>query len=138
MKTVDFTHLIEYFPWGAFYDDLGFAMPYPEVMMTSDKAYALQTQVSGLLMMQSWGEGNEASYSLEPVEATHEAYTLNIDLRLESIDEAWELIGVPSDKLHEYMRASILRYVSKKELEGKTFRSVPLPERKYMLVREGE
>ncbi|MDY5858199.1 MAG: hypothetical protein SPK09_03095 [Porphyromonas sp.] len=135
MTTIDLNDLSEYFPWGQVYEDLGYAMPYPEVMMTSDRAYALQAQVTGLLMMQSWGAGNSAAYTLERAEATYLAYTLTIDLQLPSIDEAWALIGIPEERLRDYMRLSLVRYVSDKVLpEGSTFRLVPLSEERYMFV----
>lgn len=136
MTTIDLTELTNYFPWGEMYDDLGFAMPYPEVMMTSDRAYALQTQVSGLLMMQSWASGNMAAYTLEEAEATHEAYILTMKLELPSIDEAWEVIGIKKERLWSYMRSAFARYISATALPDKVFRLVPLGEDRYMYIVE--
>lgn len=136
MTTIDLNDLSNYFPWGDMYEDLGFAMPYPEVMMTSDRAYALQTQVSGLLMMQSWAAGNRAAYELEQAEATHEAYTLTLDLDLPTIDEAWEVIGISEERLHTYMRIAFVRYVSATALPSKPFRVVSLSDERYMYVAE--
>lgn len=138
MTNIDLTHLSEYFPWSEVYDDLGYAMPYPEVLMTSDRAYAFQTQVAGLLMMQSWGDGNRATYAVEQAEASHEAYMVELVLELPTIDEAWELIGVPTEKLMSYMKTAMLRYVSSKALPQKSFRIVPLDEGKYMFVSATE
>lgn len=136
MQQVDLTHLIDYFPWSEVYQSLGYAMPYPEVLMTSDRAYAFQTQVAGLLMMQSWGSGNSAAYTLARAEATHEAYTLDLHLNLETIDEAWEVIGISAEALRAYMSASLLGYVLAKPLGGRPFKVVPLAEGRYMLVAE--
>lgn len=136
MKPIDLSKLSDHFPWGRLYEDLGYAMPYPEVTMTSDRAYALQTQIFGLLMMQSWGVGNEAKYKMEKVEATHEAYTLDYELRLETIDEAWEYIGIAKPTLIEYMKQSLVDYVLSVELDKRSFRSVSLAEGRYMLVAE--
>lgn len=116
------------------YEALGYAMPYPEVIMTSDRAYALQTQVFGLLMMQSWASGNRAAYAMERAEATHEAYIIDIELALPTIDEAWEVVGITGDMLLAYMQAALLRYISDKALPEGEFRAVPLSEGRYMFV----
>ncbi len=129
--------LIPDFPWAVMYDELGFHMPYPEVMMTSDRAYALSTQINGLLMMQSWELDNVASYHLARVEeATHEAYRLSLSLSLGTIDEAWEYIGIPTDQLLRYMRLSLLGHVLRTQLSGKSYRTVELPDDVYMLIAE--
>lgn len=137
MKTIDLNKLSEHFPWATLYEDLGYAMPYPEVIMTSDRAYALQTQVFGLLMMQSWGSGNEARYLLERADASVEAYTLSCELRLETIDEAWEYIGIAESTLLEYMHKALVAYAISQELSGRSMRIVELGQGRYMLVMEG-
>lgn len=136
MKTIDLNELTPYFPWGDMYADLGFAMPYPEVMMTSDRAYALQTQVSGLLMMQSWAAGNMAAYELRMEESTHEAYTLEMQLELPSIDDAWEVIGITEERLVAYMRRAFVHYVQATALSSRPFRFVKLTDERYLCVSE--
>lgn len=136
MVQVDLNDLTEYFPWGNLYSDLGYAMPYPEVIMTSDRAYALQTQVSGLLMMQSWGAGNAASYQLEQANASHEAYTAELSILLPSLDEAWSVIGIQEDQLRLYMLQALASYIFARVLPKRAFRSVSLSPNRYMYVAE--
>ena len=60
-----FDTLIPFFPWGRFFHDQGYIMPYPEVTMASEDAYARYTQISGLLMTESWEAGNHLDYVIE-------------------------------------------------------------------------
>lgn len=137
MKAIDLNHLSEYFPWSAMYEALGYAMPYPEVIMTSDRAYALQTQVFGLLMMQSWASGNRAAYHIERAEATHEAYTLDYELELPTIDEAWQVVGITTEMLLAYMHTALIAYIQAKVLpEGTPYRAVSLSPGRCMFVAE--
>lgn len=137
LQDVALDRLIPFFPWAQMYEDLGYQMPYPEVMMTSDRAYALSTQVSGLLMMQSWEIDNKAAYSLVPVaEATHEAYRLTTAVSLGTIDEAWEVIGMHYERLLGYMHLSLLGWVMHEQLKDRPMRSVPLDLGSWMLVAE--
>ena len=130
MKIVDFSQLTESFPWSELYDNLGYAMPYPEVIMTSDRAYALYTQIAGLLMMEGWELGNIASYELERIDSSHEAYMLTTKVELASINEAWSVIGIVEQTLH----TALVNYVGKNELTGKNYTSTSLGEDRYMLV----
>lgn len=136
MTAIDLTRLTEYFPWGEMYADLGFAMPYPEVLMMNDKAYALHAQVTGLLMMQSWGAGNAAGYSTTRAESPREAYTVELMLDLPTLDEAWPVIGIPYETLLRYMTTALLDYVRAVALPQHSFRTVQLAEGRYMFVAE--
>lgn len=134
---VELELLSPFYPWAQMFDDMGYQMPFPEVMMTSDRAYALSTQITGLLMTQSWEIDNVASYYLEPVEeATHEAYRLYTAISIGSLDEAWEVIGISSDSLHRYMHLALLGWVVKHQLSGRSFREVALAEGEWMLVAQ--
>lgn len=134
---VELEQLSPFYPWAQMFDDMGYQMPFPEVMMTSDRAYALSTQITGLLMTQSWEIDNLASYYLEPViESTHEAYRLYTDISIGTLDEAWEVIGVPSDRLYKYMHLSLVGWVIKHQFSGRSFREVALGEGEWMLVAE--
>lgn len=136
MKIVDFSQLTESFPWSELYDNLGYAMPYPEVIMTSDRAYALYTQIAGLLMMEGWELGNTASYELERIDSSHEAYMLTTKVELASVNEAWGVIGIAEQTLHAYIHMALVNYVGKNELTGKNYTSTSLGEGRYMLVVE--
>ena len=136
MKIVDFSQLTESFPWSELCDNLGYAMPYPEVIMTSDRAYALYTQIAGLLMMEGWELGNTASYELERIDSSHEAYMLTTKVELASINEAWSVIGIAEQTLHVYIHTALVDYVGKNELTGKNYTSTSLGEGRYMLVVE--
>lgn len=134
---IDLTELIPYYPWAEMFVDLGYHMPYPEVLMTSDRAYALSTQINGLLMMQSWEVGNDATYSLERIEASiHEAYHLTAEVRLETLDEAWAHIGIAEDRLLHYLRSSLISWVMATQLAGRPMRSLQLPSGVWMLIAE--
>lgn len=134
-NSVALDQLIAHFPWAQMYADLGFHMPYPEVLMTSDRAYALSTQISGLLMTQSWEVDNTASYRLEPIaESTHEAYRLTTDVRLGTIDEAWAVIGMSADKLLHYMHLSLVGWAQHSLLEGRAMRPVLQGQGQWMLI----
>lgn len=143
MSTNDYTSvslelLIPDFPWATMFDDLGFHMPYPEVLMTSDRAYALSTQINGLLMMQSWEMDNTAAYTLVPVtDSTHEAYRLNSSVSLGTVDEAWEYIGISTESLLRYMRRSLVAHVQRTVFPGRAMRLVPLSDDdSWMLIAE--
>ena len=136
MKIVDFSQLTESFPWSELYDNLCYAMPYPEVIMTSDRAYALYTQIAGLLMMEGWELGNTASYELERIDSSHEAYMLTTKVELASVNEAWGVIGIAEQTLHAYIHTALVNYVGKNELTGKNYTSTSLGEGRYMLVVE--
>lgn len=134
---VELEHLSPFYPWARMFDDMGFQMPFPEVMMTSDRAYALSIQITGLLMTQSWEVDNLASYYLEPVsEATHEAYRLYTSISIGSLDEAWEAIGISQDSLYTYMHLALVGWVIKHQLSGRSFREVALSEGEWMLVAQ--
>lgn len=136
MITVDLSLISDYYPWGRMYADLGYAMPYPEVIMTSDRAYALQTQIFGLLMMQSWGSGNKAGYILEETQTTHKAYIVEVEVSLETVDEAWAVVGITEDMLCTYMTEALLNYIQAQILNITTqdYKQVPLGNSRYMFV----
>lgn len=136
MITVDLSLISDYYPWGRMYADLGYAMPYPEVIMTSDRAYALQTQIFGLLMMQSWGSGNKAGYILEETQTTHKAYIVEVEVSLETVDEAWAVVGITEDMLYTYMTEALLNYIQAQILNITTqdYKQVPLGNSRYMFV----
>lgn len=134
MKHVDFSQLTEVFPWSEVYDNLGYAMPYPEVIMTSDRAYALYTQIAGLLMMEGWEAGNAARYTLERIDSPHEAYMLETTLELASINEAWEVIGIAEPTLRMYLHQALENYARKEELSGRAHTSTKLGDNKSMIV----
>lgn len=126
--------LIPHFPWTAMYEDLGYQMPFPEVLMTSDRAYALSTQVNGLLMMQSWELDNYLTYELTKVaDVTHLAYRLSVSVSLGALDEAWLAIGIPEDRLKGYLSLALANYLAENELAG-GFKVASLPDGVYMLI----
>ena len=42
-------------------------MSYPEIVFAGEDAYALYTQVTSILMMESWEKGNYLEYTLPAV-----------------------------------------------------------------------
>lgn len=97
MLQINHDLIMRSFPWALLFDDLGYQMPYPDVLMTSDRAYALHTQVSALLLDLVYDPAFRAEVSggLPTVE-------------LGTIDEAWAYIGVEDERLLRYMQLATL------------------------------
>lgn len=134
MKEIELSSLTPHFPWSDAFGDLGYQMPYPEVLMTSDRAYAFAQQVSGLLMTQGWEPDTSISYRLERTESTHEAYRLTTEIHLEPLDPAWEVIGIPLDRLIGYITTAVAEWVIISDLDARPMRIVPLSPTECMLV----
>lgn len=136
---IDLTDLIPHFPWARMFDELGYHMPYPEVLMTSDRAYALSTQVNGLLMMQAWEVDNKASYHLETIEqVSHQAYRLCTQIEMGALDEAWAVVGITAEALLSYLDEALVGYVMKTSLSDKSLRPIRLAQGSWMLVTATE
>ena len=95
-----FDTLIPFFPWGRFFHDQGYIMPYPEITMASEDAYARYTQITGLLMTESWEAGNHLDYVIErPEEPEADYLLLRLALSLDTVSEVWEYLSVSQDHL---------------------------------------
>lgn len=117
-----FDILIPYFPWGRFFHDQGYIMPYPEVTLASEDAYARYTQVSGLLMTESWEPGNHLDYIIEhPEEGEADHYILRFSLSLETVSEVWEYLSTSAEQLRTYHLLSGMALVRKVGLLGQAF-----------------
>lgn len=117
-----FDTLIPFFPWGRFFHDQGYIMPYPEVTMASEDAYARYTQVSGLLMTESWEAGNHLDYVIErPEEPEVDYLLLRLALSLDTVSEVWDYLSVSQDQLRTYHLLAALALVRKVGLLGQQF-----------------
>ena len=96
-------------------------MPYPEIMMISDQAYNLYTQISGLLMTEAWEIGNELRYRIEAVEGNESQYTLELELSLENFSEIWALMEVSRERVISYLYIAAVGYVRQSGLLGLRF-----------------
>ena len=117
-----FDTLIPFFPWGRFFHDQGYIMPYPEVTMASEGAYARYTQISGLLMTESWEAGNHLDYVIErPEEPESDYLLLRLALSLDTVSEVWDYLSVSQDQLRTYHLLAALALVRKVGLLGQQF-----------------
>ena len=117
-----FDTLIPFFPWGRFFHDQGYIMPYPEVTMASEDAYARYTQISGLLMTESWEAGNHLDYVIErPKEPEADYLLLRLTLSLDTVSEVWDYLSVSQDQLRTYHLLAALALVRKVGLLGQQF-----------------
>ena len=117
-----FDTLIPFFPWGRFFHDQGYIMPYPEVTMASEDAYARYTQISGLLMTESWEAGNHLDYVIErPEEPEADYLLLRLALSLDTVSEVWDYLSVSQDQLRTYHLLAALALVRKVGLLGQQF-----------------
>ena len=117
-----FDTLIPFFPWGRFFHDQGYIMPYPEVTMASEDAYARYTQISGLLMTESWEAGNHLDYVIErPEEPESDYLILRLALSLDTVSEVWDYLSVSQDQLRTYHLLAALALVRKVGLLGQQF-----------------
>lgn len=97
MSQINHDLIMRSFPWALLFDDLGYQMPYPDVLMTSDRAYALHTQVSALLL----------DLVYDPAFSAEVAGGLPT-VQLGAIDEAWAYIGVDDERLLRYIQLATL------------------------------
>lgn len=132
-EQVDINLLIKHFPWTELCQDYGFAMPYPEVMMTSDRAHALYTQISGLLLPLAWEIDNQSSYEVVAHPTIPDGYVLRINVKLPVLDEAWEFIGFPEDSVRRYLTLATYYYVTKELWGDKAYRYFPLEEGEWLI-----
>ena len=117
-----FDTLIPFFPWGRFFHDQGYIMPYPEVTMASEDAYARYTQISGLLMTESWEAGNHLDYVIErPEEPESDYLILRLALSLDTVSEVWDYLSVSQDQLRTYHLLAALALVRKVGLLDQQF-----------------
>ena len=117
-----FDTLIPFFPWGRFFHDQGYIMPYPEITMASEDAYARYTQISGLLMTESWEAGNHLDYVIErPEEPEVDYLLLRLALSLDTVSEVWDYLSVSQDQLRTYHLLAALALVRKVGLLGQQF-----------------
>ena len=97
-------------------------MPYPEIMMISDQAYNLYTQISGLLVTEAWEVGNELRYQIDAIgDSEAGQYTLGLELSLESFSEIWSLIGISRERVISYLYLAAIAYIRHSGLLGLRF-----------------
>lgn len=135
-EVVDLNLLIRHFPWSELCQDYGFAMPYPEVMMTSDRAHALYTQISGLLLPLSWELDNRAHYEIVEHPTVPDGLVLRIGVELPVLDEAWEAIGFAAPQVVGYLSLATYYYLTKELWAGKPYRYFPLEKGEWLIVAE--
>lgn len=134
LQPADLGQVASYMPWVEVFQDMGYPMPYPEVVMAGELAYAQFTQMNSLLMMLSWEGNNQAHYHLEPVEASYEAYRLSVDLQLESISEAWGIIGISDAKLRDYLLQGVALWARHKELPNSELKMIRIAPTEWMMT----
>ena len=115
--------LIPFFPWALLCRDQGFTMPYPEIMMISDQAYNLYTQISGLLVTEVWEAGNELRYQID-----------GLELSLESFSEIWFLIGISRERVISYLYLAAIAYIRHSGLLGLRFSCEHIAEQTCLLT----
>lgn len=133
-EQVDLNLLIRHFPWTELCQDYGFAMPYPEVMMTSDRAHALYTQISGLLLPLAWEIDNQSSYEIVEHSTVPDGLILRIVVQLPILDEAWEVIGFPEVLVKRYLTLATFSYLTKELWADKPYRYFPLEEGAWLIA----
>ncbi|KGO01613.1 hypothetical protein [Porphyromonas sp. COT-290 OH3588] len=133
-QPADLGQVASYMPWVEVFQDMGYPMPYPEVVMAGELAYAQFTQMNSLLMMLSWEGNNQAHYRIEPVEASYEAYRLSVDLQLESISEAWGIIGISDAKLRDYLLQGVALWARHKKLPNSQLKMIRIAPTEWMMT----
>ena len=90
--------------------------------MASEDAYARYTQISGLLMTESWEAGNHLDYVIErPEEPEADYLLLRLALSLDTVSEVWDYLSVSQDQLRTYHLLAALALVRKVGLLGQQF-----------------
>lgn len=133
-QPADLGQVASYMPWVEVFQDMGYPMPYPEVVMAGELAYAQFTQMNSLLMMLSWEGNNQAHYRLEAVESSYEAYRLSVDLQLESISEAWGIIGISDAKLRDYLLQGVALWARHKKLPNSQLKMIRIAPTEWMMT----
>ncbi|KGN84455.1 hypothetical protein [Porphyromonas sp. COT-290 OH860] len=133
-QPADLGQVASYMPWVEVFQDMGYPMPYPEVVMAGELAYAQFTQMNSLLMMLSWEGNNQAHYRLEAVEASYEAYRLSVNLQLESISEAWGMIGISDAKLRDYLLQGVALWARHKKLPNSQLKMIRIAPTEWMMT----
>ncbi|MDO4692430.1 MAG: hypothetical protein Q4A64_06125 [Porphyromonadaceae bacterium] len=136
LQPADLGQVASYMPWVEVFQDMGYPMPYPEVVMAGELAYAQFTQMNSLLMMLSWESDNQAHYALERVEASYEAYRLGVQLQLETISEAWSIVGISDAKLRDYLLQGVALWARHKELPNRELKMVRLSDEQWMVMED--
>ena len=108
-------------------------MPYPEIMMISDQAYNLYTQISGLLVTEE--VRNELRYQIDATDDSEAGqYTLGLELSLESFSEIWSLIGISRERVISYLYLAAIAYIRHSGLLGLRFSCEHIAEQTCLLT----
>lgn len=133
-RPIDLGQLSGHMPWSEIFRDMGYPMPYPEVVMAGELAYAQYTQMNSLLMTLAWELDNRAHYHLERAETSYEAYMMEVDLELGTIHEAWEVIGISPERLHDYLLQAVASWARHQALSQREVKMVRLMPKRWMLT----
>lgn len=134
-EVVDLGQLGAHMPWAEVFADLKYPMPYPEVVMAGELAYAQFTQMNSLLSMLSWEGDSRASYTLTPLSAGGEVYRLTVEVVLEGYaQEAWELLGIGQEQLRSYVQAAVAAWAVHRQFASRGAQSVRIDEVSWTVI----
>ncbi|MDO4707829.1 MAG: hypothetical protein Q4A61_05355 [Porphyromonadaceae bacterium] len=139
-QAVDLGQLGAHMPWTEVFADLKYPMPYPEVVMAGELAYAQFTQMNSLLMMLSWEGDSRASYTLTPLaggegmEVPNQVYRLMVDVRLDGYNEAWATLGITELQLLGYVQQAVAAWAMHKQWGSTAVRSVRIDETSWTVM----
>lgn len=126
---VDLGQIAVHMPWAQVFEDLKYPMPYPEVVMAGELAYAQFTQMNSLLMMLAWEGDSKATYSLELLSDSTaaapmpELYHLTVTVQLDGFNEGWNALGISEEALLDYLKQAVACWAMKHRWANQTVRS---------------
>lgn len=106
--------LIPYFPWKEWCESKDFAMPFPEILALSDHAFAMYTQITGLLLDYTSSAANAVNISCK--EQDDNSILIDVDVIMEDVSEVWQVIGINNEDLKKYTSFMVRNYISKEIL----------------------
>lgn len=127
-------------PWAKVFADLKYPMPYPEVVMAGELAYAQFTQMNSLLSMLAWEGDSRASYTFTPLtepdqgEGSPSIYRLTVDVQLDGYNEAWAMLGIGQDQLLGYVQQAVASWAIARLSSGQEVRSVQIDEANWTVM----
>lgn len=138
-QPVDLGQLSAHMPWAQVFEDLQYPMPYPEVVMAGELAFAQFTQMNSLLMMLSWEGDSRASYTLERLTpddptASAEVYRLSIEVYLDGFNEGWAVLGISEPSLLDYIQQAVAAWAIHQHWANKQTRSVRVDDQMWNVI----
>lgn len=138
-RFIDLGQIGTHMPWATIFADLKYPMPYPEVVMAGELAYAQFTQMNSLLSMLAWAGDSHAAYTLTPLSVGGEAgapevYRLEVEVQLDCDSEAWASLGIGAEQLMGYVREAAAAWAVHRLWPGREVRSARVDEVSWTLM----